>query len=222
VKPPQPATPFDVRCLGLVFDLDTNVNYLEQCRSISEAKVVEITQEAKGICRILWEMDQPGTFVSAWFDQQQGYSPIRVEVRVGNLADLPSTPLQRAETTWTNISGVWVPGAFLSEFFTLNGELESKTELGFEWESVNERVPEKLFTAAGMGLPSETRLVSYELGRRVALGNVGGAEVTPLPSEQVMELSNRSQMIAVVVSVLLVAALLAAILVRRYRATRRL
>jgi len=172
-KPPRPATPFDVRSLGLAFSLDVHVSFPKQTRALSEDEVVEVAEEAQGICRVLWETDQPGTFVTAWFDQQQGHSPIRVEVRVGDLADLPAAPLQRAKTTWTNISDVWVPRTFLSQYFDIDGELRSKVEVAFQWESVNEPVPEKLFTAAGMGLPPETRLVSYETGKPVVLGSVG-------------------------------------------------
>lgn len=175
-KPAPPATPFDVRSLGLAFDLDRNVTFAQQYRMASEAKLVEVAEEAKGIYRTVWEMQDPGTFVTVWFDEQQGHSPIRTEVRVGELGNLPANPLQRAETTWVNISGIWVPKTFLSKYFDNKGKLESKMELAFEWESVNQPVPEKVFTAAGTGLPPETPIVSYGRGKRISLGTIGDGQ----------------------------------------------
>jgi hypothetical protein len=152
-KPPALAIPFDVRCLGLAYTgtLTHDVSFRERYQGFSESRIVAAVDEGGGACRVTWEAKKfPGTFETVWFDQRQGYSPIRIELRAGS----PSASLlQLGETTWRQIMGVWVPRTFLGEDYDGKGKVESKMELAFEWESVNQPAAEILFTTGGMGLP---------------------------------------------------------------------
>ena len=188
-----------MQSLGLAYTatLQRYVSFSKRYQVLSESKVVEVADEGEGVCRVVWEIGtSPGTFETIWFDRQRGYSPIRIELRNPRLsADL----LQMGETTWQQVDGIWVPRTFLGENFDGSGKMESRMELALEWESVNHPVPEELFTAAGIGLPPETQIVSFELGSRTALGPVGGERsAKPLATAPIQD--GRARMVAVAVS----------------------
>jgi hypothetical protein len=89
-------------------------------------------------------------------------------------------------------------------------------ELAFEWESVNQSVPETHFTAAAIGLPPETQIVSFELGTRVALGTLRGeesAEQMPTAFSQ----RDRSKTVTVIICSVMLAILIIVCVTRRRR-----
>ncbi len=167
-------SPFDVRLMGFY----TNICFTEYCdfsqgcRNHFDQNVLAAEMSPEGVCRVVLQWKKhPNTYTTIWFDRDQGYSPIRYQHTVGSPTARPG---QSGETTWQEISGVWVPRTYLGEDF-YRGEdrpLRRRMEIAFEWESVNEPVPDEAFTAAGMGLPPSTRIVSEELGRRILLGQV--------------------------------------------------
>ncbi|MBN2021946.1 MAG: hypothetical protein JW809_04065 [Pirellulales bacterium] len=172
--------PFDVRCLGLAFNgtLDRYYPFARLFKACHDQRIVEVT-ETDGISRVVSSPSaDSNVFFTTWFNQKQGCSPIRTELRMGAMS---SPPIQRSETTWKETHGVWVPATFVGEDYDSAGKAPTREmEWTFQWESVNGLVPDRHFTAAGMGLPPETRIVSDESGKRVVLGTIGGAAPVPM------------------------------------------
>src|SRR3989304_524557 len=89
--------PFDVRCMGLAFNgsLDTYQRFRELYDDCLANEIVEVT-ETGNLCRVVMRYRRAvSTFVTIWFDREQGHSPIRIEVCVMSPS---SAPLQRGET----------------------------------------------------------------------------------------------------------------------------
>ena len=157
-------SPLDVRMIGLY----TNICFMEFIpfdqgpKSLLKNNILAAETSAEGVCRVVIQSRKyPDTFTTIWFDRKQGYSPIRYQHTI----DSPTAqPFQYAETTWQKTSGVWVPQTYVGEdFLRKDGTLRRRMEITFEWESVNKPLPEEMFTAEGMGLPS-TRIVREDTG----------------------------------------------------------
>jgi hypothetical protein len=212
--------PIDVRCLGLVFSdtLNSEYGYNEVVQSYSNKCEIIDVKEIDEACRVvLKEKDSADVFTAIWFSSLQRFLPVRLEVRIGSPS---SPPCQRSETTWQQISNVWVPKSVLIEGFNPDdGKLTLKKELSFQWESVNQPVPEKCFTPMGMDLPPETQIVSTELGKRFVLGNIGGTQ-TAETMATTLSRENRPKLVTVIICSFLLAILVIVFIVRRMRRHR--
>ncbi len=144
----------DIRTFGLtdllMFQTGTP---LARCLNALESKYPEpaIENEANGISRfrfnfhgeVLWEI---------WVDEIHGMTPIRsvrTELKEGKRES------SRSEVTWQRIHDVWVPSTFsirMSSRSTMDRELS----LIMNWESVNQPLEAKLFTARGLAEADQT------------------------------------------------------------------
>ncbi len=170
--------PFDVRTLGLTFwqDLEDGVP-LQTYLSVYSKIPNEVVAEGDGVYRLGWtEGGSAATFRrTLWLDETKGFSPIRFEyrpqpahgmVQKGNGYSIIS------EVTWTRIAELWVPKTFRIEERFMSKRMRSY-ELAFTWESVNQSIPDDLFTVEGLGLPAGTRLVDTRLHKPIVVGAVG-------------------------------------------------
>ena len=135
-------------------------------------EVVEVAEEGNGVCRIRWNAMNNSLDLTVWFNRETGYAPIRREARYKWYGATPR-PQEIAETTWTQISGVWVPKSAMLER-TLHTS-HTKIDLAFQWESVNQPVLQTVFLPASL-LPhgAGALIVSTEAGGPVVLGRVRG------------------------------------------------
>lgn len=226
--PPDIVSPFDVRCVGILFNsvmegLEIRgLGFDKICdHIISNVHIVEVSHEANGICRVVWSLQPPRNdkydmLITTWFNQ--AYLPIRQEGRFAATQKL----ISKMEVTWQQMADVWVPRTYKGEDFSMSpgdSGLRRKRELVFEWESVNESLPEKYFTVAGLDLPGDTLVSSDELGKFVTLGTIADKEATIAGKEAALpELKeNRTRPVLVVVSLVLMVILTIAIIVHRRR-----
>jgi hypothetical protein len=141
--------------------------------AVFEREVVEVEAAGKGIWRIRWLAFKGSLDITTWFDQETGYSPIRRESRYTWYRPTPPLPQETSEATWMKVSGVWVPKSLVLERTIKTGHV--KIDVAFEWESVNEPVPEAVFQTGSM-LPAgeSAQVISTELGRPVVLETIKG------------------------------------------------
>ncbi|HEX7375758.1 MAG TPA: hypothetical protein VF278_01535 [Pirellulales bacterium] len=174
------ALPFDVRQLGLITTIHSSQphSFDELWRSWSERPIQQVAREADGIVRLTWgdRGDDAEWRVRRWIDTAHGYTIIRSEheeraIQAAGAAEWPA-PHLIAEVSWVQVSAVWVPTAFVLH-------RQSRTdELSFDWESVNEDIPNGLFTAKGLGVDPWTLVTDVRLGKPIIVGHV---EEPPLP-----------------------------------------
>jgi hypothetical protein len=206
---------FDVRCLGMGFrhDLERFVEFPRLCELLSEQNIVEVAKEGN-VYRIAWLYGKYRNLKrTIWFDEQRGYSPIRLEGIAP--ASSPSATKQICEVSWDKLSDVWVPLTLCLE--KVKGDKqEYKLDMAFEWESVNTPVPDRAFAAEGLGLPPSTEMVSTQLGKPVSLGRVAGRpEDPPLPEG---DSAWTTRVVAVSIGLAIILMLLVTWTVRRYSA----
>ncbi|HUG93802.1 MAG TPA: hypothetical protein VML55_23440, partial [Planctomycetaceae bacterium] len=80
--------------------------------------------------------------------------------------------LQSSHATWTQASDVWIPKTWTME----SGSTGSRTELRFDWETVNQHVPPETFQIEGFDAPKGTSIYSRQSGpasKLIFVGRVG-------------------------------------------------
>ena len=209
---PQPSfTVFDVRTVGIMSwsAFKRGASFADLFPKLLERKITVFSQEANGLIKIAWEMGESREAqLIVWLDSKRGHSPVRLELRVRmNPEDEWSAIKATSEATWEEVNGVWVPKTVV----LVNHFNATKTyELAFEWESVNEPVPAKLFTWHGFDLPSHTLILDNRLGTPIQLGHVGDFVA---PVESAAESTGRTR-IAIVVATLSAAVILLMVFLR--------
>lgn len=171
---------FDPRALGLllVHDLEYNSKFEQLLAFLTKQELIEVVQEGPRICRLTWAFGKDNHLRrTVWFDREQGYAPVRMELR---RSWAPEPPMQTSETTWAEVSGAWVPKSFsIQEEFSPGVR---RYQLSLDWESVNKPIAETLFTAKGLELKEDAQVVSVELGKPILLGHTSDDDLRPLPS----------------------------------------
>ncbi|MCA9125103.1 MAG: hypothetical protein KDB05_07595 [Planctomycetales bacterium] len=165
---------FDVRCAGLlgVYSFGRGLTVEEFCKAWSSTKVREVTNRS-GLQRIEFHNNESEVLFAQTIDERRGFTPIHAEFRDLALAG-PSATFDQAEliskgsTTWKQINEQWVPASILLVYG------KDRRELAFEWESVNEPIPDKLFQKEGLGLPGETFVSDHRLGKEIFIGRLDG------------------------------------------------
>lgn len=174
-SPPSGVAPFDVRALGLAYWMDFVKGYQfeELVESYKAETPVEIVRIPEAVFRATWI--RGGTRTVVWIDSEQGVSPIRLEVSERLPAATEdgsgnwSQPKLVSDVTWQAINGVWVPRTFSIEELHLAPRV-MKYELTFDWESVNQDIPDEVFSEEGLELPERTVTVDDRLGEPVVTG----------------------------------------------------
>lgn len=157
---------FDVRNLGLAMSLNLeNLTPYEKLiaaydkYSIVEARMVSDTQRL-----ISWVFGPDQTLkITLLIDVTQGFSPVRLEFSERDNDGKWGQPNLWNDLTWIRVSGVWVPKTH--SFENRNGlpRLDS-SKLDFTWESVNEKLPDKMFSAEGLEESKESFVMDVRLG----------------------------------------------------------
>ncbi len=123
-----------------------------------------------------------------WIDTRNDYVPVRDEVQVV-LPGKPPRVDQRVETSWARINNTIVPVKSTSRIFGRGVQPDDVREVRLTWKTVNEPVPEKLFSQEDLKLPNGTYIVDARSGKPI-LEQVTGkkpppvAPLSPAPKDQ--------------------------------------
>jgi len=182
----------DVRIVGLALwhSVISGVRYADVGELLTKWDIEQVADEGDARYRCVWiHLDnrvKEETRRIVWFDEGQGFAPVRSELRVARraTAQFAATEFveQESEATWSQINGVWVPRTFSIRPFRRPTEghgFRERLDLTFDWSSVNERVDDQLFELASMGLPPDARITDMRLGTPVVLGRVAELQTAP-------------------------------------------
>lgn len=217
-RQPDPAfKTFDVRAIGILLyaDFSLGTSFEELISHLMSQEITGFNRDAVGLCKITWEFGESRELQRMlWLDASRGYSPVRQETRYRKSEqDAWSGVKILSETTWREIDGAWVPQTYvLEDRFNVRVK---KYELAFDWESINEPVPEEVFSWEGFDLPIGTAIVDNRLGTPIQLGQVGGFVG---PTEAEAESITRTRIVIVVAALSVGVILLSAFL--RWRRER--
>ncbi len=174
----------DVRILGMTDWLQFNrQSTLDRCVDGFENKYHcdSVIREANSISHFRFSLFKEST-LEFWIDELRGMTPIRMvrtELKEGNRESA------RSECTWEQVKDVWVPTAFMIRMAHKSGASE-ELALTLNWESVNEPLDPKVFTAAGLA-ESDTEIkliIDMRLGQVVIEPAIPPS--LPLPSAMPM------------------------------------
>lgn len=178
---------FDIRCVG-----STNRATLEGAPPVyfpfekvfgsmgfmKESLLVEATRESGHLIRLTWLLGKGMAKATIWFDESQDFAPIRYECLVAKRrngkivkpSEWPKAAEHSASVSWRKLANVWVPTSLLNEDKEgLRDEPYEATSvrqmaLTFDWESVNQPVPAKLFEPADLGADNPVPVLDMRLG----------------------------------------------------------
>ncbi len=188
--------PLDVRGFGFFYWNDLSsfpaTPYEKTLEYLEREKPEEVVEEGRGIWKVTKTFPEESRRTLRrvlWFDQNSGFSPIRMELRI-RVSSMPADywpePNLESETTWVEIAGVWVPK---TARVVDMGDAPSiqRYELSFDWEMVNGMIPPETFTLAGLKLTPGYQVVDDTLGREIIVGSIGSdhalvERTVPLPS----------------------------------------
>lgn len=157
---------FDVRNLGLAMSLNLeNLTPYEKLIAaydkyqIVEARMVSDTQRL-----ISWVFGADRSLkITLLIDVTQGFSPVRLEFSEQANDEKWGQPNLWNDLTWVRVSSVWVPKTY--SFESRNGlPSVDSYKLDFTWESVNEKLPDKMFSAEGLEESKESFVMDVRLG----------------------------------------------------------
>ena len=102
-------------------------------------------------------------------DTEQGNRPVQLRSWIRD-PDAEEWKLQQSgDASWKEINGVWVPKTWTME----SQHTGKRSELSFEWESVNQAVPAETFEAEAFNAPQGTPIFDHRLGKPVFDRRVG-------------------------------------------------
>jgi hypothetical protein len=174
---------FDIRAIGMgtLADLEAGSTFEELLAQRTTAGVSMVKEDGRDVFVLEWKFvfeQAPPTVLRLWIDEAHGYSPIKCEVVVPTQSDSPAAgnPITerlhfRGECSWTVMHGVWVPTAFSAEVDP-GGDKSEGYDLAFDWEGINQPLPDTLFTIASLEAPPHERVVDRKLGRGIDIGSV--------------------------------------------------
>ncbi|HVA45056.1 MAG TPA: hypothetical protein VNH11_01610 [Pirellulales bacterium] len=189
---------FDVRAVGLLYlqSYHRQNTFEEIFESFNRYAADELVDEGNGVFRVQWTIGTGDSFPhhrrTLWIDRAKGFSPIRLELREHPYGVPPTEPWGepycKSEATWAEVSGVWVP-----ETFRISDgpddpnrdaahRMSSRFEHKFEWESVNELLPDALFEVDSLNPPEGCLVVDWR-GQRPVVERVIGAPNSPIVGE---------------------------------------
>ena len=152
---------FDVRSLGFVpwkrlssksqhhrYNLETTIEALTR---LAREKSVD-TSDPRYV-QLVFLTDQ-GTRLEEtryWLSPDQGFAPVRLETRVRNSRDKGWQVSERADTSWQQTDGVWLPTMFEITMGDESGELKLVWKI--HWRSVNKPIDDARFDWQDFGAP---------------------------------------------------------------------
>lgn len=161
------SVPFDVRTLGIANygDLLNFAGFDDLHAAMAKNAPLKVTTTEEGLTRI--ESESPGQVISdLWLNEKAGFTIIRKENWTTDAETGQRDKEGTSDVTWLQKSGVWVPKSFRLWHSLVTDELS------FEWESVNEPVPEILFTPKGFDVKSKgitTPVVDFSLEKPIVI-----------------------------------------------------
>lgn len=171
--------PFDVRAVGFVgwSDLDRGTPW-DSVLDILQRPVSEIEVRDERYYELIWSSEAGSTphRVLKVFDTEQGFSPVRWELRLGRSADGEwLKPREVVTTEWKESNGAWVPVSLHQEQKWGPRAPRIVREFDFEWKNVNEPVDDEYFTMAGLDLPAGTMRMASSSGSERRINLIGTA-----------------------------------------------
>ena len=173
--------PLDVRAVGLFYwsDLSSGrpTTYPKLLEYYDRERPEEVVEERRGIWRITWTFPEEMTVTLrriVWLDQNSGYSPIRLELKMRR-SSMPAgqwlAPMFESDTSWVEFAGVWVPQTY-RVVAKHSAPVIQGYDLSFDWDIVNGEIPAKVFTLEGLSLPKNGMVIDNSLGKDIILGSI--------------------------------------------------
>lgn len=169
--------PLDIRCVGACSLPAVRMRFaVDRIRSMMEVGVnpcvQSISDAEMGLVSVKWNASRQAdsrVLVEIVYNRDQGSMPVRYREVHFDPRDGKISAEQLSQTTWQQKSGVWVPVTWTLED-PFDGNLDT---YAFDWESVNEPVPERLFQLAGFDLPKGISILNNRLEKPVQEGVTG-------------------------------------------------
>lgn len=215
------AHPFDVRIAGLsplgpYSVRDTLDRLLEKDRAFDVSALIDYERDRDAV-KLTFEIEGKKAFAGwrfrreLWIDKAQGYKPIRAEVFSIEAGAAEWVRQDVSRTEWLQMGGTWVPKVWRMEA----PPAQISSELTFDWESVNEPIPERLFQIEGFEAPDGTAVMDYTLDTPIKVATVGETPMAPL-----IRPADSSRRMWLLLLNLALVAVIGASLWRKYRVAR--
>jgi hypothetical protein len=145
---PAEVRPLDIRAVGMLgwreFNLRTTLDeILAAYRGTPSMAVVELPDQ-KYKLTIRRQESRAYTVWDTVVDAARGFTP--TETVLTKYGDKGPQVLQRSTTTWQQVSGCWVPRHYRIESGAGDGPEHRVVDVEFDWVSVNEPLPEEVFS----------------------------------------------------------------------------
>jgi hypothetical protein len=185
-----PAYPFDIRIISQIRSQPRwwKPFPFDQYEKTMPSRFSEYECEGNGIHRFSVDSIAPpgemrmSSRRSFWVDEECGYAVIKARQEYIPLetTDEPWKIRNQSQTTWDEIDGVWVPvsHAFDEKVNVNPGKPCLSVKMSFDWESVNEPVPEGYFIFCDFGLDplspiQDVRKANGDASKAVLIGHIG-------------------------------------------------
>lgn len=169
--------PFDVRNLGFFTCRSRYFRFTYddfRVFMLNEAKVIE-TNEDNVLTEVQFahaELKESNAdnypVFRVWLDKERSYTTTRIDVG----------DYQTSEISWEEMNGVYVPVSFRQRYDSKSSGMKINADWALTWESVNEPIPQELFTYESLKREGDTHGVLYasnvdETRKPVALDHFG-------------------------------------------------
>jgi hypothetical protein len=143
------ATPFDVRALGLVSEIELREGFRSGNRYARTFESVfstfrdmyhaeEVAVQEDGSERIRFRLKRDNRIVKwLWIDPLQGYSAVRHEMNFGHY----KPHRVEVETQWSQFDGVWIP----VKCEMVGHTRDTRMTIALEWKQINQPVDPQVF-----------------------------------------------------------------------------
>ncbi len=175
---------------------------------------VEATWEISSAEKMGSKDDSRRTFE---FDLDTGGLPVRILLEMKNSETGQWESYGLTSIRWKRIGDTWVPSHWKSSVGFNPANPKDAVEITLDWKSVNEPLPEKLFTAEDLSLDPRSLVLNRMVGAPVLEGPVQDW-LSPPNEAKGLEVAGRGRFWLIVVnSVLLIAIVVSLLLWRRRR-----
>jgi hypothetical protein len=191
IKRPEPANKnsksfqpvFDVRAMGFCDHANLSTDFQRAFAWFLSEPAKEASVDSGQAYQLKWHRKGTPYAKTMWLDGARGFVPIRYEEK----GPLEAEPRLVTQMTWSEVAGVPVPDSFQ---FTqrIGGKRRVTYHLAFEWESVNQDIPDEVFTWESFELPVGAYVKDLRLGQDNAItvayiGRTDRGEQAPVPPD---------------------------------------
>jgi hypothetical protein len=178
-QPPPLLCFFDVRCLGFIVPntIAWKLTYekLHQKLFGNLSTFIGMKKISGGLVQLNFEEKiKNDPLISSiqrkyWISEKQGFSCVRMEITIPTIS-----LLEEYEISYEEINKIWVPIALKFNKTQQNGKIRSEGYFSINWSSINQSLPETLFSLEDFSNPGAI-ITSFELGptEPVSIGVVG-------------------------------------------------